>query len=97
MNKTIKCYICSAVLVVLPAGEVFELMEDRRLKPHIHSEQPEAQHPVGRTVIADQASATATGGGGFPIGAFTGPDRPHLAKPHRVQNAMMNDNLSWLP
>ena len=74
-----------------------ELIDGSRIKPHIHCEQPEAQHPIGRAVIANEASATVTGAGGFPIGAFSGPDRPQPAKPHRAQGAVMNDNLSWLP
>jgi hypothetical protein len=90
-----KTIVVPLVAIVLAAES--HHAQEGTMTPHNHVEVAEAEQPVGQAASADQASATVTGTGGFPIGAFTGPDRPHLAKPHRVQNAMMNDNLSWLP
>ena len=78
-KRTFKCAICAAVLVVLPTGELIELVEGRRLKQHIHIEQSETSHSVGRTVIANEASATATGAN-LAMVSFSGPDLPRLQR-----------------
>jgi hypothetical protein len=97
MNRTFKCIFCGGMLFVFPRIEVFELMEDRRLKPHIDQERPVSSQPVGRTVLANMASATATGAG-FPVGSFTGPDQPRFPNPRHMQAAMANDNMgTWRP
>jgi hypothetical protein len=59
MNNTIRCTVCLAVLVMMPSGELVELVEGRRTKAHIHFEVPHYAVPHGQTYDLG-TSATAS-------------------------------------